>query len=207
MPLEDFLSLNPQHNRPVMAGADETTILLPYDKAELFAAKLALVDQPMVTWQAYKLKAGETLPQVASRFGLQLETLRSVNGIGINSKVPVGHALLVPSQAPTDASAATLQNVVFTTVPSGRTFYHRVRKGETLPAIAIRYGVTTQDIRGWNSASSSKLIPGQRLRVISDRAPAPAKKGSNGKSWRVTHTTSAPARPAVAHNRHVGTPH
>ena len=52
MPLDEFLSLNPQHNRPVIAGADEATILLPYDKAEVFAAKLELSDQPMVTWQA-----------------------------------------------------------------------------------------------------------------------------------------------------------
>jgi len=208
MPLEDFLSLNPQHNRPVMAGADETTILLPYDKAEVFAAKLALVNQPMVTWQAYKLRSGETLPQVASRFGLPLETLRSVNGIGPNSKVPVGHSLLVPSQAPTDASPATLHNLVFTTVPSGRAFYHRVRKGETLPAIASRYGVTAQDIKGWNSGLGAKLIPGQRLRVISDKGPSPTKKNNNGKILRVAHVASLPAlRPATIRNRHVGTPH
>ena len=40
MPVDEFLYLNPQHNRPVIAGADEYTILLPIDKAELFAAKL-----------------------------------------------------------------------------------------------------------------------------------------------------------------------
>src|SRR6202022_3479645 len=120
MPLDEFLSLNPQHNRPVIAGADEATILLPYDKAELFAAKLELVSQPMVTWQAYRMGAGETLPQVAGRFGLPLETLRTVNGIGSRAVVPVGHALLVPTQAPSDATIASLQNAVFTTVASGR---------------------------------------------------------------------------------------
>src|SRR5678815_1834807 len=78
MPLDEFLSLNPQHNRPVIAGADEATVLLPYDKAEVFAAKLELSSQPMVTWQAYKFSAGETLQQVAARFGLPLETLRTV---------------------------------------------------------------------------------------------------------------------------------
>ena len=176
MPLDDFLSLNPQHNRPVIAGADEATILLPYDKAELFAAKLELMDQPTVTWQAYRLKANETLPQVAARFGLPLETLRTVNGIGPRAKVPVGHALLVPSQAPSDATIASLQNTVFTAIPSGRSFYHRVRKGETLASIAARYDVTPQQLKAWNKEAGAALVAGQRLRVVSDVAPAAGKK-------------------------------
>lgn len=176
MPLEEFLSLNPQHNRPVIAGADEASILLPYDKAGLFAAKLALSDQPMVTWQAYKLKAGETLQQVATRFGLPLETLRTVNGIGTRAVVPVNHTLLVPSQTPSSATAATLQNAVFTTVPEGRTFYHRVRQGETLYGIAARYRVTASDLRTWNPDVKGSLMRGQRLRVISDAAPAAKSK-------------------------------
>ena len=39
--LEEFVALNPQHNRPVIAGADEQSILLPIDNAEIFAAKLS----------------------------------------------------------------------------------------------------------------------------------------------------------------------
>lgn len=176
MPLDEFLSLNPQHNRPVIAGANEATVLLPYDKAELFAAKLELSSQPMVTWQAYKFRAGENLQQVAARFGLSLETLRTVNGIGPRAKVPVGHTLLVPSQAPSDATIASLQKAVFTTVPSGRTFYHRVRKGETLASIAARYDVSTQDLKGWNPGYSANVVPGQRLRVVSDAGSVSGKK-------------------------------
>jgi membrane-bound lytic murein transglycosylase D len=193
MPLDEFLSLNPQHNRPVIAGADEATILLPYDKAELFAAKLELTDQPMVTWQAYKLRPGETLQQVAARFGLPLETLRSVNGIGPRAKVPVGHALLVPSQAPSDATVASLQNAVFTTVPSARTFYHRVRKGETLASIAARYDVSAQELRGWNAGTGPKVAPGQRLRVVSDAGPVSTKRGGHGRK-----TQAAAAKPVVS---------
>lgn len=192
MPLEEFLSLNPEHNRPVIAGADEATLLLPYDKAELFAAKLDLTDQPMVTWQAYKFRAGETLQQVASRFNMPLETLRTVNGIGPRAKVPVGHALLVPSQAPSDATVASLQNAVFTTVPSGRSFYHRVRKGETLASIAARYDVSTQDLKGWNAGLAAKLAPGQRLHIVSDAGPVRAKKSKRGRK-----TQAASAKPAA----------
>ncbi|HXX85499.1 MAG TPA: transglycosylase SLT domain-containing protein [Casimicrobiaceae bacterium] len=188
MPLEDFLSLNPQHNRPVIAGADEFSILLPYDKAELFAAKLELSNQPMVTWQAYKLKAGETLPQVAVRFGLPLETLRVVNGIGSRATVPAGHAILVPTQAPSDATIASLQNTVFTTVSSGRTVFHRVAKGETLSGIATRYGVTQQELKTWNAGLGNTLVPGQRLRIVSD---------SGGAGTKAKTKKAAPASPST----------
>ena len=197
MPLEEFLSLNPQHNRPVIAGADEASILLPYDKAGLFAAKLELSDQPMVTWQAYRLKTGETLQQVATRFGLPLETLRAVNGIGPRAVVPVNHTLLVPSQLPSNATAATLQSAVFTTVPEGRTFYHRVRNGETLYGIAGRYHVSAQELKAWNPDVKGKLMRGQRLRVIGDAASARGKSKHGGKSGkRATATALDAGKPA-----------
>ena len=77
----------------------------------------------------------------------------------------------MPSQAPSDATEATLQNVVFTTVPSGRTVYHRVGKGETLASIAARYDVTQQDLKSWNGGLTAKLVAGQKLRVVTDAAP------------------------------------
>jgi membrane-bound lytic murein transglycosylase D len=212
MPLDEFLSLNPQHNRPVIAGADQTTILLPYDKAELFAAKLELTDQPKVTWQAYRFRGGETLEQVAARFGLPLETLRTVNGIGPRAKVPVGHALLVPTQVTSEATVASLQNAVFTTVPSGRTFYHRVRKGETLASIAARYDVSTQDLKGWNGGRVARIVPGQRLRVVSDAGPVGGKKSKRGGKTRALSAKPAAGKggsrakpvsaPAIRPRRH-----
>ena len=175
MGIDEFRYLNPQHNRPVIAGADEYTILLPIDRAELFAAKLQLADQPLVSWQAYRFRNGETLVQVAAKFGMQVEALRAVNGIGAKSKVPVGHTLLVPSQGPADAAVDTLSHAVFTTVPQGRTFYYRVNRGDSLAGIAARYGVNPQDLRHWNGLTQNTVAPGRMLRITSDLAPTAGK--------------------------------
>ena len=43
-----------------------------------------------------------------------------------------------------------------------------VRRGDTLPAIATRYGVTAQDVRHWNNLTQNKLAVGQRLKIVSD---------------------------------------
>ncbi len=193
--VEEFQYLNPQHNRPVIAGGDQYTILLPIDKAELFAAKLELTNQPLVSWQAYRLRAGETLPQVAAKFSMSVETLRAVNGIGSKARVPSGHALLVPTQRPTDETADSLSRTVFTTVPQGRTFYYRVNRGDTMAAIAARYGVTSQEIRSWNRLTQNQLQAGQRLRITSDLAPSASRAkragGKPGKPKSVA-TRSAP---------------
>jgi membrane-bound lytic murein transglycosylase D len=104
MSVDEFLTLNPQHNRPVIAGSDQHSILLPIDRAEVFAAKLELTQQPLVTWQAYRVRQGETVAQIATKFALSVETLRSVNGLGTRQRLPAGHALLVPAQRPSDAT-------------------------------------------------------------------------------------------------------
>ncbi len=194
MPLEDFLALNPQHNRPVIAGADEQSILLPIDNAEIFAAKLELVDQPLVSWQAYRMKPNETLPQVAAKYGMSVETLRAVNGIGAKSHVPAGHPLLVPAQRPSSEAADTLEQVVFTAVPAGRTFYYTAKRGDTLQRVAVRYGVTVQELKSWNGLSRDALKAGQAIRVTSDVVPV-AQAG--GKTKRVTATRGA-SRQATA---------
>ena len=132
----------------------------------------------------------------AARFGLPIETLRTVNGIGARATVPVGHALLVPSQAPSDATAATLQNTVFTAVPNARTVYHRVGNNDTLASIATRFDVTQQDLKAWNAGAATKLVPGQKLRVISDAGPAGASKQSRRKAS-VSRTAGHGAKPAA----------
>jgi membrane-bound lytic murein transglycosylase D len=192
MPLDEFEMLNPQHNRPVIAGADEYTILLPIDRAELFAAKLELSDQPLVSWQAYHTKAGESLPQVAARFGMSVDTLRAVNGIGPRAHVPAGFTLLVPAESPTEATAMSLSQAVFTTVPQGRTTYYLVRRGDTLSSIARHHHVGTADLRAWNGLTQNRIIVGQRLRIVAEPPASVERKGHGAHRKPVVRETSAP---------------
>jgi membrane-bound lytic murein transglycosylase D len=196
LPLDEFLALNPQHNRPVISSADDYAILLPIDKAEVFAAKLNLIQQPLVSWQAHRMKPGETLSQLAIRYGMSIETLRSVNGIGPRETVPVGYALLVPMQKPTEEADASLENAVFTTVPANRTFYYVVHRGDSITSIAGRFGVTTQDLKRWNRLSGSAVRIGQKLRVTSD---VPATHVVHAERHRAQLTKARAAKSRQAH--------
>ncbi len=195
MPVDDFLALNPRHNRPVIAGADAHTLLLPIDKAERFVAKLELSDQPLVSWQAHRLRPGETLAQVATKYKMSIETLRAVNGIGARSRVPVGHALLVPAERASTAAIESLANVAFTTVPPARTTIVKARRGDTLASIAARQGVTVAELREWNALAGDRLQAGQPIRVVMAAPTAkPRSRGSKAPAAaKVPAKDSAPA--------------
>jgi membrane-bound lytic murein transglycosylase D len=97
MPVDEFLSLNPGNSRPVIKADGERVLLFPAEKADMFRANLESHDAPLVSWQAYKLKAGETMDRVAARYGISVAQLKQVNGIAPKRSVASGATLLVPS--------------------------------------------------------------------------------------------------------------
>ncbi|MFI4923080.1 MAG: transglycosylase SLT domain-containing protein, partial [Burkholderiales bacterium] len=106
MPLEEFISLNPAHIRPVIKG-ETTTLLLPVNKADIFAENLENHDEPLVSWQIYRAAKGEWLDKIAQRFGITLVRLKQVNGILPRSKITTsGQTLLVPLNSGTALVAA-----------------------------------------------------------------------------------------------------
>ena len=97
------------------------------------------------------VKLGETLYSIARRYGVPLDKLADANNITNPSLVRVGQRLTIPSAGGSDSSA-------------GARRVHVVQKGETLTAIAARYGVTPQQIRQVNNLQDPKLLMvGQKL--------------------------------------------
>ena len=95
MPVEEFVALNPAHNRPVIKA--DTTLVIPADKVESFQNNLEGHDAPLTQWQAYTLKSGERLEKVAPRFGITLADLRRVNGVQGKLRLGAGSTVLVPA--------------------------------------------------------------------------------------------------------------
>ena len=97
MPLDEFLSLNPGNSRPVIKADGTRTLLFPADKAELFRSNLESNSAPLVSWQAYKLKPGETIDRIAARYSMSVALLKQINGIAPKRGAGAGATLLVPS--------------------------------------------------------------------------------------------------------------
>lgn len=175
VPLEEFRSLNPAHNRPVIT-ADSGSLLIPADKADVFNANLNALEAPLVTWQLYRLERNERIESVAARFGTTAAQLRVVNGVSAGQKLKAGSSLLVPVSGARSAQArpAKINSADFQppeVVVEPRT--HRAHKGDTLRGIAARYGVTIQQLMTWNRMRTASVRAGQVLRVTGDTQAAP----------------------------------
>ena len=202
MPLDEFLSLNPAHNRPVIRADGGGTLLLPTEKAGVFAANLENHDKPLVSWQTYTMKRGETIERVAAKFGTSAAYLREVNGFSTNRRMRITHAtLLVPMRNLhgggnlDGAGVVTLalrNNAGSAVAPSAR--HHVVLRGDTLFSIAQRYGVGVDQLKSWNGLTSDQVNLGQRL-AVGGTAPM-VKPAANSRS--AAAAKSPPAKRVVA---------
>ena len=146
---EEFIALNPAHTRPVILQESTDLILLPINKIETFQANLESYNKPLVSWQSYQPKKGERLDELAPRFGLSLENLKSVNGLSSRGNISTGQTLLVPINGEENASTFEAFNMNVAD-DHGRAIQHRVRRGETLSGIARRYHVSVARLKQWN---------------------------------------------------------
>ena len=131
---------------------------------------------------SYKVRGGDTLGNLARRFGTTVNQLKSWNGL-TNSRINIGQQLRVPgakvtpapqAQAPSAAAAIQPTPAMPSNSPAGAPGQYRIRSGDTLGGIADRFGVTAADLRSWNGIRGSRIRAGKFLTVRPLRPGQPA---------------------------------
>lgn len=111
--------------------------------ADDVADAIAAPELPMTLRMAtYTVARNDTLDAISRRYGLRMDTLISVNGLGDARRIIAGSTLKVPN----------IDGVVYT-----------VRKGESLAGIAAAKGISVIDIVDANDLASQTIQPGQSL--------------------------------------------
>jgi membrane-bound lytic murein transglycosylase D len=182
MPLAEFLALNPGHNRPVIVAKGTSALVLPADKANIFLTNLEGYAPPLVSWQIYTLAPGDRLDHIAARNGISLARLKEINGIGRHTNVAPGYQLMLPLKG------ASLEPIPAMFRPPAspearplvRKVSYTVQRGDTLPRIAQRYKVSTDDLRTWNQIG--RLAAGQHLEIqVRQAGPVKSAKSATKK--------------------------
>jgi membrane-bound lytic murein transglycosylase D len=188
---EEFVALNPAHNKPVaVADAGTNTLVLPLDKADTFLENLEAYDKPLVTWTTYHARRFESIDAIARRHGLTGAQLRSANDslrLDRKGRLRAASPVLVPMRGAAATKVAAAQEpprpaqVARITVstptaslagspqraaPVAAAGVYVVKAGDTLFSIAQRFGTAVDTLRSLNRLSARAVIhPGLKLRL------------------------------------------
>jgi LysM repeat protein len=141
--------------------AEGQKLVLPGARSSASAA----APRPLPT-APYTIKSGETLSEIADRFGTSTERLIQLNRIANPNMVAAGTRLAIPGRP---SSAATPRS----NVSPAKGKEHVVRSGESLSTIADSYGLPVEKLVALNKIDDPDLvISGTRLKL---QAPPPVK--------------------------------
>lgn len=194
MPVQEFVALNPSHNRPVIKS--DTPLVIPADKLDTFMSNLEAHEQsnkPLSLWQAYTMQRGDRLDKIAARFGMTTMNLKAINGIRGRAKVSPGVTLLVTRQyddAGAQEVAALTEQQTLDAGPAqtakdepvaveAATRSYTVRKGDVLATIARKNNLSLDEFKRINGLKSNTVKAGRKLALVSSpkkSASAPERK-------------------------------
>ncbi len=165
IPIKEFESLNPAYTKPVVRSDSAQPILLPVDRAAAFSDNLKNYDRPLVSWQLYPAKKGERAVAIAKKFGVTVAWLKQHNEFKLTRKgrLAASYPLMLPLRNKVDTALLTAPTK--SAAASRTTRKVKVKRGETLAALARHHGVSVAEIKRWNHLRGEHLLAGSHLIV------------------------------------------
>ncbi len=199
---DEFKSLNPQMNKPVILAAGTTRVLLPYDNANLFVRRLPQHRGPLASWTAWVAPRTLRPAEVARQVGMSEDELREINHIPPRMLVKAGSTLLVArgERATADVSNDIADNAMLTLapdVPPQRRLALKAGKHDSVASIAKRYRVSVAQVAHWNGVTAgARFKRGQLVTVF-----VPAKAVRTATAHRAKATEARATRTAAVRHK------
>jgi membrane-bound lytic murein transglycosylase D len=151
---ETLLDLNPSLlQKAVPPDRLPFTLRVPPGRGTEILATLAQIpEKDRIAFSRYRVREGDTFASIARSHRLPLSHLIQANPGVSPRRLRIGQILVLPV-------FGKRQNQVVADQPR----QHRVRKGDTLSAIAQRYGVPLRRLQELNPQALTKLLPGMVL--------------------------------------------
>ena len=115
---------------------------------------------------AYKVKSGDYLGKIASKYGVTVNQLKSWNNLKSNS-IQIGQTLYIyKNGGPTISQGSTGSSSGSGSTSKPKTVIYTVKSGDSLTKIAAKYpGVSVDDIKKANGLKSDAIRAGQKLTI------------------------------------------
>lgn len=137
------------------------------------------------------VQRGETLSQIARRYGVSMAALAQANGISNPNFIYSGQRLTIPGASGGASSGGSAASGV-----------HVVRAGENLSSIAARYGVSMAALAQANGiANPNHIYVGQRLTIGSGSAAAAQPAAAQPAAAQPAASQTTASQPAASSGR------
>lgn len=153
---------------------------------------LVIVGTAAANPEVYTVQEGDTLWQIAHHNGVSVEYLMTINKLS-DDKLYIGQEILLGEEQETISDQNTA-NSSDTTATQTETIYI-VQAGDSLWSIAVRHGITLQEIMEMNQLDSDILNPGTILVVPNQISPS--RSGASAEAVRLLELAA----------KHLGTPY
>ena len=194
--IDEIQALNPELRRWTTPIKAEYELKVPQGTAGLFKERLASAPpSELVALTRYTVKQGETIATIARKLRVSRVDLAEANHLSTKSRIRPGQALVVPRApatllaasswpaAPTEVASRAIsgpapmaevaqparaaQPVARVVDTSSKTVTYKVKRGDTLFAIAQLFDTTVARIKSLNRLQSNRITPGTRLKIAS----------------------------------------
>ena len=201
--LDEFQTLNPQMNKPVILAAGTPQVLLPYDNADQFVRTLPLHRGPLATWTAWVAPKTLHPAEVARQVAMTEAQLRAVNHIPAHMLVRAGSTLLVrrDENRLTNVSSEIADNAVMAFAPDApplRKVTFKAGRSDTVASLAKRYRVSAATLAQWNSLGPAATFKiGQTVTVFVAGKASNRLKTADATPRSATHTRHVASTPQI----------
>jgi len=120
---------------------------------------------PTTSAKSHVVKSGDTLSAIAKKYSVTLAALVSANKIKTTTIIYPGQKLVIPGKTTTTTPPVETETPVVDK-PSTVNGTHVIKSGDTLSAIAKKYGITLTALLNANGLKSTSIIYAGRTLII-----------------------------------------
>jgi len=162
---EDLAQLNPALSRRLTPASGSYQLAVPCGREQQVAETIASIPpNERVRRYLYVVKQGDTPSSIARRYGSTVDAILAANGIHNPRALRIGQTLVVPrAGVPEPARTTSARRGGTQRVAAAAPQRYVVRRGDTLAAIARRFGTSAQEIQRRNGLPDTTIRPGDVL--------------------------------------------
>lgn len=165
LPPEKLADLNPEL-RHKSTPDSQYSLKIPNGTLETASSVVSSLPRwipPEATYVIHYVRRGETVSEIASRYGTSISSIARLNGLNRRYLIRPGQRLKVPGSSRSRYISVSSRNVT----REGNKLIYTVRRGDSLYLIANAFGTTIQNIKNLNQLTSTRLDVGQKLIIQS----------------------------------------